>query len=197
MEREQSMSYEDFGMSRGDALALLRGRLENVNLVKHCLAAEAVMRAMAEELDEDVDKWGLAGLLHDLDAETQPDLAVHTRETAQILEEKGVDTEIVEAICLHNPQAHPGKQRSSRFHYALAAGETITGLIIATALVYPDKKLSSVKPKSVRKRIKEKAFARGADREIIKECEKAGIPLADFCALSLTAMQGIAEELGL
>ena len=191
------MSYERFGMSREDALVLLNSRLKNENLIKHCLAAEAVMRTMAQELDEDADKWGLAGLLHDLDAETQPDLNVHTRETAQILEEKGVDAEIVEAICLHNPQAHPGKRRSSRFHYALAAGETITGLIIATALVYPDKRLSSVKPKSVRKRIKEKAFARGADREIIKECEQAGIALADFCALSLTAMQGIAEELGL
>ena len=70
-------------------------------------------------------------------------------------------------------------------------------MVIATALVYPDKKLASVKPKSVRKRIKEKAFARGADRNIIRECELAGIPLADFCALSLAAMQEIAEDLGL
>ncbi|MEE4242850.1 MAG: HDIG domain-containing metalloprotein [Desulfopila sp.] len=191
------MSYEQFGISREDALDLLKSRLKNENLYKHCLAAEAVLQATARELGEDVDKWGLAGLLHDLDAETQPDLDVHTVETAEILEERGVDADIVEAICLHNLQAHPGKQRSSPFHFALAAGETITGLIIATALVYPDKKLSSVKPKSVRKRIKEKAFARGADREIIKECEQAGIPLADFCALSLTAMQGIADELGL
>ncbi len=191
------MSYEQFGMSREEALALVKSRIGNENLVKHCLAAEAVLQAMATELGEDPDKWGLAGLLHDLDAETQPDLAVHTRETAEILQDKGVDAEIIEAIRLHNPQAHPGEQRTSRFHYALAAGETITGLIIATALVYPDKKLSSVKAKSVRKRIKEKAFARGADRDIIRECEKAGIPLADFCGLSLTAMQGIAGELGL
>lgn len=191
------MTYEQFGISREDALTLLKSRVKNSNMVKHCLAAEAVLRAMAVRLGEDEEKWGLAGLLHDLDAETQPDLDTHTKEAAEILSEKGVDAEIIEAIRLHNLQAHPGEQRTSLFHHSLAAGETITGLVIATALVYPDKKLASVKPKSVRKRIKEKAFARGADREIIKECEKAGIPLADFCTLSLEAMQGISDELGL
>lgn len=191
------MAYEEFGISRDDALALLKSKVENENMVKHCLAAEAVLKAMARKLGEDEDKWGLAGLLHDLDAETQPDLSTHTREAAEILTEKGIDPEIIEAIRLHNPQAHPGECRTSRFHYGLAAGETITGLVIATALVYPDKKLASVKPKSVRKRIKEKAFARGADRDIIRECELAGIPLADFCALSLEAMQQIADDLGL
>ena len=191
------MTYEQFGISREDALALLQSRVKNGNMVKHCLAAEAVLRAMAKKFGEDESKWGLAGLLHDLDAETQPDLATHTREAAEILTEQGIDAEIIEAIRLHNLQAHPGEQRTSRFHHSLAAGETITGLVIATTLVYPDKKLASVKPKSVRKRIKEKAFARGADRDIIRECELAGIPLADFCALSLEAMQGIADELGL
>lgn len=191
------MSYEEYGISRDEALALLKSRVENENMVKHCLAAEAVLKAMARKLGEDEDKWGLAGLLHDLDAETQPDLSTHTRETAEILTEKGIDAEIIDAIRLHNPQAHPGEKRTSRFHYSLAAGETITGLVIATALVYPDKKLASVKPKSVRKRIKEKAFARGADRDIIRECELAGIPLTDFCALSLEAMQEIAGDLGL
>lgn len=192
-----SMDYQPYGISREEAIALLKSRITNENLIKHCYAAEAVLRAMAVILGENQDKWGLAGLLHDLDAETQPDLAVHTRETAEILQEKGIDPEIVEAIELHNLQAHPGKVRSTSFQHALAAGETITGLVIATALVYPDKKLASVKPKSVKKRIKEKAFARGANREIIKECELAGIPLADFCELSLGAMQEIAEELGL
>jgi predicted hydrolase (HD superfamily) len=97
---------------------------------------------------------------------------------------------------MHNAQAH-NRQRSTKFHHALAAGETITGLITATALVYPDRKLASVKPKSVRKRIKEKAFAAGANRETIRECELAGIPLDDFCDICLAAMQGIAEDLGL
>lgn len=191
------MSYQQYGVSRKDALDLLQNRVKNENMVKHCLAAEAVLKAMAKTLGEDEDKWGLAGLLHDLDAESQPDLENHTRETAEILTEKGIDSEIIEAIRLHNLKAHPGEQRSTRFHHGLAAGETITGLVIATALVNPAKQLAAVKPKSVRKRIKEKAFARGADREIIKECEQAGIPLAEFCALSLAAMQEIADDLGL
>jgi putative nucleotidyltransferase with HDIG domain len=184
-------------LTRDEALQLVHTHLKNQNLVNHCLAAEAVLRAMAKRLGEDQEKWGLAGLLHDLDSETQPDLATHTFETAAILKEKGVESEIIEAIRLHNLNAWPGEQRTSVFHHALAAGETITGLIIAAALVNPAKKLAVVKAKSVRKRYKEKAFARGADREIIAECEQAGIPLAEFCELSLIAMQAIAEEINL
>jgi putative nucleotidyltransferase with HDIG domain len=186
-----------YGITREEALTLVRSHIHNENLVNHCLAAEAVMRAAAIRFGEDQEKWGLAGLLHDLDAESQPDLATHTRQTVAILHDRGVDPEIVEAIRLHNPTAWPGEQRTSRFHFALAAGETITGLIIAAALINPEKKLSAVKAKSVKKRYKEKAFARGADREIIAECEKAGIPLADFCELSLLAMQEIADDIGL
>ena len=188
------MSY---GINRERALQLVRSHLRNQNMINHSLASEAVLRAMADRLGEDCEKWGLAGLLHDLDSESQPDLATHTTETVEVLQDEGVDTEIVEAIRLHNLQAWPGEERSTVFQHALAAGETITGLVVATALVYPDKKLGSVKPKSVKKRIKEKAFARGANRDIIRECEQAGIPLADFCELSLTAMQEISEDLGL
>lgn len=188
------MSY---GITREKALEMVKDHIQNENLVKHCLAAEAVLRAMALKLGEDADKWALAGLLHDLDAESHADLDVHTQETVRILIEQGVDAEIVEAIRLHNPQAHPGEERSTVFQHALAAGETITGLVIATALVQPDKKLASVKPKSVKKRMKEKAFARGANREIIRECEMIDIPIAEFCELSVRAMQGIAGDLGL
>lgn len=187
----------NYGMSREQAFELVKQHIQSPNMINHCLASEAVMKALAERVGEDPEKWGLAGLLHDLDAESHTDLEVHTCETARILREQGVDEEIIEAIRLHNEQAHPGEQRSTRFHHLLAAGETITGLIVATALVYPDKKLASVKPKSVRKRIKEKAFAAGANRDIICECELGGVPLADFCDLSLLAMQGIADELGL
>lgn len=186
----------DYGISRDEAIALLRDHLANDNLFKHCLASEAVMRALARRLGEDPDKWGLAGLLHDLDAESQPDLATHTREAAEILRRLGVDEEIVEAIRMHNEVAH-GEKRRTPFQHALAAGETITGLIIATALVYPDRKLASVKVKSVRKRLKEKAFAAGADRTIIGEYEQLGLDADDFCRICLEAMQGIADELGL
>jgi len=187
----------DYGITRERSLELLHQHLNNPNLIKHCLASEAVMRALARHFSEDEDLWGLTGLLHDLDVElTLDDLSRHTHETVRILREEGVNEEILEAIRMHNEHAH-GDSRCERFHHALAAGETITGLIIATALVYPDKKLASVKPKSVRKRYKEKLFAAGADRTIIAECEKIGIPVADFCDLCLKAMQGISDDLGL
>lgn len=191
------MAYEDYGISRDDALKLIEKHIGNENLIKHCLASEAVMLHLARHFGENSDKWGLAGLLHDLDVESQPDLTTHTTETVEILKELQLDEEIIEAIALHNLVAHPGKQRSTPFQHALAAGETITGLIIATTLVYPDKKLASVKVKSVKKRMKEKAFARGANREIIRECELAGIELPNFCELCLQAMQGISDQLGL
>lgn len=185
------------GITREKALELLSRHIKNPNLIKHCLASEAVMAALAERLGEDREKWSLAGLLHDLDVEmTNADLKVHGRETAKILEASGVDPDIIEAVRLHNEEAW-GEKRSKRFHHALAAGETITGLIIATTLVYPDKKLASVKPKSITKRMKEKAFAASVDRDIIRECEVIGIPLEEFAELSLKAMQAIHEELGL
>jgi putative nucleotidyltransferase with HDIG domain len=187
----------DYGITREAALELVRRHLVTPNLVNHSLASEAVMRAVAVRLGEDPEKWALAGLLHDLDSDSHPDLAFHTRETVRILTEIGVDGEIVEAIRLHNPTAHPGSERTSRFHHALAASETVTGLIVATALVNPERRLSAVKAKSVTKRFKEKAFARGADREIIAECELIGLPLAEFCAVSLAAMQEIAADIGL
>ena len=186
-----------YGIARDEALALVRENVASANKISHCLASEVVMRAIAARLGEDEEKWGLAGLLHDLDTELEPELDTHTSRTVKVLVERGVDGEIIEAIRLHNLQAWPGEKRTSSFHHALAAGETITGLIIASALVRPDRSLGSVKAKSVRKRYKEKAFARGADREIIAECELIGIPLDEFCELSLMAMQAIADELGL
>lgn len=186
-----------FGIDRDGAIELLNSHIKNQNLINHSIATEAVLRAIAVKLGEDVELWGLAGLLHDLDVESQPDLSTHTKETVDILKEKGVDPVIIEAVKLHNLKAWPGAERSTALHHALAAGETITGLIVAAALINPAKKLSAVKSKSVKKRYKEKAFARGANREIIAECEKVGIPLAEFCELSLSAMQDIATEIGL
>ncbi len=188
------MSY---GIDRKEALALLEEHIKNENMIKHCLASEAVMSALAERLGEDKEKWGLAGLLHDIDVEmVEGDLSRHTLEAEEILREKGLDEEIIQAVKLHNEKAH-GEKRSERFHHALAAGETITGLIIATTLVYPDKKIASVKAKSIKKRMKEKAFAASVNRETIMECEKLGLDLDEFSRICLTAMQGIAGELGL
>lgn len=186
-----------YGINRQEALELVHTHLNNPHMVNHSLASEAVLGALAARLGEDVEKWRLTGLLHDLDSESHNDLDVHTRETARILTDKGVDPEIIEAIRLHNPQAHPGEERHTPLQHGLAAGETLTGLIVAAALVNPAKKLSAVKPKSVKKRFKEKAFARGANREIIAECEKLDITVPEFCELGLAAMQEIAEEIGL
>ena len=185
------------GITREEAVQLLQEHIKNPNLYKHCLASEAVMGALADRMGEDREKWSLAGLLHDLDVEAvNADLSRHTHETERVLREKGVDAEIVQAIKMHNEKAH-GVTRSERFHHALAAGETITGLIIATTLVYPDKKLANVKAKSVTKRMKEKAFAASVNRETILECERIGIPLEEFAGIALKAMQGIHEQLGL
>lgn len=184
-------------MQREEAYSLLTSYLKTENLIRHSLASEAVMRCVAGYLGEDAEVWGIAGLLHDIDLDiVQGDMMRHAVEGASILQSAGVDPLIVEAVRLHNEQAH-GIKRSTRFHHALAAAETITGLVTATALVYPDKKLASVKPKSVRKRYKEKLFAAGANREIIAECEQAGVAVDDLCDMALTAMQEIAPELGL
>ncbi|PLX78401.1 MAG: hydrolase [Desulfuromonas sp.] len=184
-------------ISRQQALKLLQQHVRQPNMLKHCLASEAVLRRLARHFGEDEELWGLSGLLHDLDVETTgDDLSRHTHETVRVLREMDFPQEMVEAIRLHNEKAHPDKRRT-RLHHALAASETITGLIVATALVYPDKKLASVKVKSVRKRIKEKSFAAGANRDIIRECELIDLPLDQFCALALESMQEIAPELGL
>jgi len=188
------MSY---GIERKQALELLEQHIENPNLVKHCLASEAVLRSLAERLGGDPEKWGLAGLLHDLDAEiTKGDFGSHGRRAAEMLSQRGLDPEIVEAIHMHNETA-ADRKRSAKLEHALAAGETITGLITATALVYPDKKLASVKPKSITKRMRQKAFAASVNRDTILECEQLGLALADFADLALRAMQGISDRLGL
>jgi uncharacterized protein len=184
-------------MNREQALAMLDKYVKNERMKYHCLASEAVMRALARRLGRDVERWGLAGLLHDIDVElVNADLNVHGLEAEKILNEAGVDPEIVSAIKMHNEQAS-GKKRSTEFEHALAAGETITGLITATAMVYPDKKVSSVKTKSVTKRMKEKAFAASVNRDYIRECEKIGIPLEEFVQLSLDAMNEISGQIGL
>lgn len=185
-------------MEREQALELLKRYVAGPNMLKHCLASEAVMRALAARLGRDAGLWGLAGLLHDLDAElTAGDLSRHTHEAARILKESGLPDQLIEAVKMHNEAAQGGLKRSDLFHKALAAAETVTGLITATALVYPDKKLASVKASSVVKRMKDKRFAASVDRGIIMECEDLGLGLEEFVELALAAMRGIAPELGL
>jgi len=183
-------------ISREEAVELLHQHIHSLNMLKHCYASEAVLRAVAKKLGKNEDEYGLAGLLHDIDVEiTNADPLKHGPFAASILKDKITD-EMLDAIVMHNEMA-TGKERSTTFQHALAAGETITGLITATALVYPDKKIASVKAKSITKRMNQKAFAASVTRENILECEKVGIPLNDFAELALEAMQTISDELGL
>ena len=183
-------------ISREKALELLEENLGNRNLIRHCLAAEAVMRKLAEDREEDIDLWGITGLLHDLDYEkTVDDPARHALVTASMLDGE-LPEEAIHAIKSHNSENN-GVERSSDFDYLLAAGESITGLIVAVALVYPDKKIQPVKLKSVLKRMNMTAFARSVPRETIRDCSKAGYELDEFVRLSLEAMKGIASEIGL
>ncbi len=184
-------------MTRAEAIALLQQHVKNPNLVKHALAAEAVLTALAKRLGAEPEPWALAGLLHDVDVEiTHADPKRHGLETARILEQRGVDPEVIEAIRLHNEEG-VGRKRHAVFHHALAAGETITGLIVAATLVLPDKKLASLKPESVVRRMRERGFARSVNRETIRECEKIGISLEEFTVLAVEAMKGISDALEL
>lgn len=183
-------------ISQVNAVNFLNQHIKNPHMIKHCLASGAVLRALALRLNKDQEEWALAGLLHDIDVEiTQGDPMKHGPYAAQMLDGL-LSAEAIDAIVMHNEIA-TGRERTTIFQHALAAGETITGLIMAVALVYPDKKLSSVKTKSITKRMKEKAFAASVKRENIMECELIGIPLQEFAELSLAAMQEISEELGL
>jgi len=176
-------------------IELLSKHISNPKMIAHSIASEAVLRALARKFGEDEDLWGIAGLLHDIDVEiTNGDSKKHAIVGAEMLSDE-LPPLAVDAIRMHNEYA-TGNIRTTRFQHALAAGETITGLIFATAMVYPDRKIDSVKVKSITKRMKEKMFAASVNRETIMECEKIGIPLDEFAEISLAALRPIAAELG-
>ncbi len=155
------------GITRQEAFELVRQYLPQDNLVKHCIATEVIMQAVAKKLGYDEEIWGIAGLLHDLDyTNTKDQMDQHTLQTEKILKQIGVSQEIIDAIKAHNAD-NLGFKRNSTFDHALVSAESITGLIVATALVQPDKKLASVKPESVIKRMKQKEFARTVNRTFI------------------------------
>lgn len=191
-------------IKRTQALKLLKKYIKTENTIKHMLATEAIMRALAKKLEpEKKEEWAIAGLLHDLDYETvdQNTFANHGLLTIEILKKEKIKLpdSVYQAIAAHNYH-NLGLQYAPKnlMDWALFICDSLTGLIVATALVHSDKKLSSVKVKSVLKKFKDKSFARGTRREDIKLCqEKLGIPLEEFFEISLRAMQEISEELGL
>jgi len=183
-------------MTRKEALESIKANVENVNLIKHMLATEAIMRALARHLGEDGEEWGLTGLLHDVDVElTEGDMNSHSKLGADLARELGASETMAHAILCHN-EVH-GVPLETKLDKALFCIDPLTGLITAAALVRPDKKLASVEVNSVKKRFKEKSFAAGANREQIARCGELGLELDEFIELGLRAMQGIAADLGL
>jgi uncharacterized protein len=181
-------------MDRDTALKLVRQHLVKENLVNHCLAVEACMKEFALRFGEDLDKWGLTGLLHDLDYQyTVEDPDHHTLKTVEMLADYTRDQEILHAIMAHNAKA----SLDTTMDIALYTSDPTSGFIIACALMHPSKKLENVNLKRMKKRFKEKSFAKGANREQMKECIKMGIELDDFLLTCLSAMKKIAPQLGL
>lgn len=173
----------------------MRKKISQKNLVKHCLAVEAVMRRLAQHLEEDVQLWGLTGLLHDIDYdETYDKPEEHSLKGAALLEEKGLQEELVYAVKAHN-EVH-GLPLQSPLDQALYASDPLTGLIVAAALIHPEKKLSAIDGDFVMNRFGESSFARGANRDQIRSCNQLGLDLEIFVELGLEAMQGIGKELG-
>jgi uncharacterized protein len=175
---------------------MMRESISNINLQRHCLASGTIMREIAAARGADQDLWEIAGLLHDLDYEhTEHDPARHGLETASRL--RGViPDEYVHAIESHNSENN-GVARTNDLDRLLTASECVTGLITATALVYPDRRLAGVEPQAVIKRMTKSGFARSVSREGIRECEAAGWDLDSFVATALRAMKSISDDLGL
>lgn len=183
-------------MKREEALKAIRENVKNENLIKHMLATEAIMRALARRFTENEDEWGLAGLLHDIDIDlTNADMKIHGKPGAEMAKKLGASEAVCHAILVHNQML--GEPCVSLMDKALFCADPLTGLITAAALVRPDKKLASVEAKSIRKRFKEERFAAGANREQIAKCSEIGLELDDFIALGLEAMKGVAPDLGL
>jgi len=182
-------------MEREQALTLLRSHVKTKNLIKHCLACEAVLGALAARLGGDVARWRLAGLLHDVDYDQTLDAPdVHGLPGARVLEEAGVDGEVVHAVLAHADKA----PRESALDKALWCTDPLTGLIVAAALIRPEKKLAVIDAAFVLNRFKEKGFARGANREQIAACApELGLTLDEFTDIAVRAMQEISGELGL
>ena len=182
-------------MNRDQALTAVKEKISNQNLIKHMLATEAVMRALAEKFGQNVEEWGLAGLLHDIDLdECKGDMSVHGRLSADMARALGVPESVCHAIVCHGMIGEPCVSLMDK---ALFCADPVTGLITAGALIRPEKKLSAVEAKSILKRFKEKSFAAGANREQIAKCSDIGLTLEEFITLALKAMQAISESLGL
>ena len=180
-------------ISREEAYRLVVEKVKQKNLVKHILAVEAVMRRLAEHLNEDIELWGLTGLLHDLDYSVTADAPEkHTYITADWLKDYELPDEMLHAI-----HAHPGHiPCATKLDWALFCSDPVTGLIVAGVLMHPSKKLAHIDTGYMIRRFKEKRFAAGASRDNISKCEKLGLSLENYMTLAIEGMQSISSELG-
>lgn len=181
-------------MTREEARAWLDEKIKTKNLIKHMLATEACMGALAARLGEDVERWRMAGLLHDIDLDTVgKDMSRHGNTSADWLAEKGFPEDVVHAV-----RAHPGHvPLETKMDIALLSVDPLTGLIVSAALIHPSKRIASIDTAFVMNRFGEKRFAAGASREEIQKCAMLNIPLEEFVATGLDAMKAIAADLGL
>jgi len=182
--------------TREEAFSLLTEYTKGDGLIKHALSVEAAMRFYADRLSEDVEYWGSAGLLHDFDYERYPSLDDHPFRGAEILRERGVDEEFIETILSH--AGHTGVARTTPAQKALFAVDELCGFVTAVTLVRPSKKIDDVAVKSVRKKLKDKAFARGVNRDDIGAgAMLIDIDLSEHIGNVIEAMKRVAPQLGL
>ena len=187
--------------TRDEALALVHEYTASDSLRKHMLAVEAAMRAYAERFGEDVERWGLAGLLHDFDYERYPNAAHSATEEhpawgVRLLRERGYPEDVLQAILGH--ATYSGVPRETRMAKALFAVDELTGLVTATALVRPSRSVHEVDARAVRKKMKDKGFARGVSRDdVVQGAAELGVDLDEHIAFVIEAMKARAEELGL
>ena len=182
--------------SREEALELLKTYNKNESLIKHALAVEGVMRFMARKRGEDEAKWGIVGLIHDLDYEQVPDQ--HCKKTEEILRENNWPEEFIRAVVSHGWGICTDVKPESEMEKVLYAIDELTGLVVTSALVRPSKSVLDLKTKSVKKKWKEKRFAAGVDRSIIeKGAEMLGVELSELISDTIMGMRDVAEEIGL
>lgn len=182
--------------TREEAYALLTEYTTTDSLIKHALAVEALMRAYAAKFGEDEARWGLVGLLHDFDYERYPTEADHPLKGAAILEERGYPEDVVYAIKTH--AEYLGLPRNSVMDKTLFAVDELSGLLTAAALVQPNKTIHTVKVKSVKKKLKDKAFARAVNRDHIRQgAEELGVEMGEHLQFCIDALKAVAPDLGL
>ena len=183
-------------MNREEALQLLYKHVNKRSNRDHALESEAVMRAMAERLGEDPDKWGLCGLMHDIDwEECDEDASKHAAMGRQMLLDAGVDEDIAHAVGCHNHEYNGCSAPDTLMAKALVPCETITGLVVASVRVRPNKDIGARKLKSIKKKFKDKSFARNCNRDAIRKCEELGVELPEFLEMARDAIAGVQDDL--